>query len=762
MHPSLLSEERLNKALRILIAILIGGLPFVYSGITFQGYIIIKAAYFSTIVEVACIIYALIVWRNEKARPHMTLLHASVLVYVITQAVSTLWSVDVGLSFFGISTRREGFFTLLHLYALFLMVEYCMRKESVKQMLVTVSAVASSGIAILLISKSIGFWELNTMGNPTVMGMFLLVQLFVTLYRTASTKHHKKFFKVLAMLHMVGMILSGSRGVLLGFFITIILGVIILSRRKISLRARVVGGVLFILPILLYGILLGMRSTQFVQSNSTLQKITNVTFERSTLQTRLLFWKSGLAGFVQRPLLGYGRENFSSIYEAHYDPRIYKATFDSQWTDRSHNIFIDELINGGILGLLAFLGIAAAILLTLRKTYHAEKSFLPISLSFGIVSYGIAGFFELNSIEILVSVVIVLSLADNLRKKPIFIQELIPLFHKKSFRIMAIVTSVLFFFFSFFFFTVPSLKKSYATGKAHLALTQGNFEEFNTVYSTIVPSGFPFRHLVGEASALMSYDFALLVRAGKLSADVERKFLTPLSVLSKQAADSLPNDPKYLFFQAYLEYFSSLDGTLKTQVSLDTYKKLITQWPRRQLFLIAYAQALFANQQPSEARAAVEQAIALEKSALIPRWQLGVYYLADHQDDTGLKILDELVKDGLRLNALAGIGAAPQGIRLYADLALVHQRWAYARDLYEALSHTGSLSEEDYIRWAIAYKSLGETDKAKEKAFRAVELNPIHRSTAENLIKDLGINTSAALATNFVELPSPSVTTSHL
>lgn len=64
-------------------------------------------------------------------------------------------------------------------------------------------------------------------------------------------------------------------------------------------------------------------------------------------------------GFKEKPLLGWGQENFNLVFNKYYKPELYK---DEPWFDRVHSIFFDWLIAGGILGLLAYLSIPLALL----------------------------------------------------------------------------------------------------------------------------------------------------------------------------------------------------------------------------------------------------------------------------------------------------------------------------------------------------------------------------------------------------------------
>ena len=80
-------------------------------------------------------------------------------------------------------------------------------------------------------------------------------------------------------------------------------------------------------------------------------RILDVDLKTETFQTRLLLWKQAVEAFKERPILGWGPENFSAAFEKHYLPQF------EVWYDRAHSVYFDYLAETGILGLLSYLGI---------------------------------------------------------------------------------------------------------------------------------------------------------------------------------------------------------------------------------------------------------------------------------------------------------------------------------------------------------------------------------------------------------------------
>jgi tetratricopeptide (TPR) repeat protein len=99
-------------------------------------------------------------------------------------------------------------------------------------------------------------------------------------------------------------------------------------------------------------------------------------------------------GVKERPLLGYGQSNFNYVFNENYDPRLYAQ---EQWFDRAHNIFMDWLVTGGFLGLIAYLSIFGWCVwyLLIRPLIKKEDDAFNV-LERGVLLGILAGYFTHN------------------------------------------------------------------------------------------------------------------------------------------------------------------------------------------------------------------------------------------------------------------------------------------------------------------------------------------------------------------------------
>ena len=85
--------------------------------------------------------------------------------------------------------------------------------------------------------------------------------------------------------------------------------------------------------------------------------------QRPNSQARLGAWEAGLRAFAERPLLGWGPENFGAAYGRH------ASGFAARWVshDRAHNALVETAVTTGIPGLAAWLALWAATFVVLAR-----------------------------------------------------------------------------------------------------------------------------------------------------------------------------------------------------------------------------------------------------------------------------------------------------------------------------------------------------------------------------------------------------------
>ncbi len=351
--------------------------------------------------------------------------------FVLMFVLASIFALDPMAGFWSNFERGEGGFQMLHYYGLlFLLVLLFKTEEDWKKVFkVSLSAatlmifygiIANLGLAENFINPYNGsppssVWSAlsdarfqGSLGNPAYVAPYLLFSIFYTVYLWLGSKavQLKKIliYGGLVLFFTLFFFLGQTRATFigLGFGVVALLVYIIFSLP--SLRKWFVAVLLAVL--LLGGLGFYYKDSQFIKSLPG-GRVFNVSLKTQELNTRFWTWGSAWQGFLERPILGWGPENFSAVFDKYFDTRHYVPGRQTEtWFDRAHNSYLDYLSETGILGLLSYLGIFALLFWNLFAGKNVTNK--AVSPRPGTAE---PGFFQKGAIFALVSAYMVQNLA---------------------------------------------------------------------------------------------------------------------------------------------------------------------------------------------------------------------------------------------------------------------------------------------------------------------------------------------------------------
>jgi len=166
---------------------------------------------------------------------------------------------------------------------------------------------------------------------------------------------------------------TATRGAMLGLLAGIGLATILVAifeHEKKIIRNGAIG--ILVAVSLFVGGFIAMRDAQFVKDSPVLSRFAAISFTEKTTKSRFMVWNMAYEGFKERPMLGWGMENFNYVFNEYYNPKMYDQ---EQWFDRAHNVFFDWLIAGGLPALLAYISLfACAIYCIWRRAGESADS----------------------------------------------------------------------------------------------------------------------------------------------------------------------------------------------------------------------------------------------------------------------------------------------------------------------------------------------------------------------------------------------------
>ena len=345
-------------------------------------FITTKALYFRLVIEAALFFYLILIWRHPEYRPRWNLPVKAVWLYVGAVFLAAIFGVDFGTSFMGTVERGEGIVTLLHFAAYFTMLTGIFRtkEEWGNYLLFAVSVTAAVAIygflQILGLTGGVhqqGARISGTIGNAAFFAAYLLFGIFLSLFLLREAGRAAPFWQRVYLWSVFGFelvlfYLSQTRGAVLAVLIAVLIWAIwAMLRTDTPRRLRLAAGATIVVLLAGAAIVYAARSSDLVRNQSTLRRLTTISRSNITTQTRLLAWRASWQGLSDRPVLGYGYENYNVAFNKYFPPGIYMDSGSQIWFDRAHNIFFDITVTSGILGLAAYLGIFVAAGWTLLR-----------------------------------------------------------------------------------------------------------------------------------------------------------------------------------------------------------------------------------------------------------------------------------------------------------------------------------------------------------------------------------------------------------
>ncbi len=384
MIPAL---EKNDSRVLLLLKIILGlclVTPILISSSFLFPYTSVKAFAFRILVELAAVFYFYLALKYREFRPKLNVMTVAVLAFLASWVVVAIFGVNFYLSFWGNLERMLGIFGLAHFVAFFLMTSVVFGTEKGWTNLLKISVAVASIVGILAILQkftSLGVLipqvdrVYGTIGNAAFLASYLIFNIFFAgylLWQAASRRGAGRLIYLSSILIQVfALFLSGTRGAFLGLaggiLVFLIFSAIFFSSK--SARKYFIAGLALI--FVFGGALFLLRNTPFIQKNPALQRLVLFSLQDTTAQNRFILWSRAGAAWQEKPVFGWGRENYTVAINKYFDARLnpYEA-----WYDRAHNFIFDYGVAGGWLGLAAYLGVLGT-----SFYYLVWRFFVPLS-----------------------------------------------------------------------------------------------------------------------------------------------------------------------------------------------------------------------------------------------------------------------------------------------------------------------------------------------------------------------------------------------
>lgn len=603
--------------------------PLIVNFNFFFPFVAPKSLYFMAFSQIIFFSWLALIFINSKYRPKFNLLLLGLLIYLFSFTLSSIFGVNPSYSFWSKYERMSGLLMQLHLFGFFLALSFTFNEEDFKKIFAfSIILAIWAGIYAVYKVDNQTMRGGGYLGNESFLGTYLLFNCFFALYLVFKAKDvFKKIFLSCFLILLILLLLTGVNLKNLSFSEAIF--AILFKTGARAAKISLYGGLVFLflfwlvfskrkvlkilgISILLPSVILisfALYSIMFLPQSYFRQFLEK---EVGSFGGRFFVWEIAKKGFLEKPIFGWGPENFEYAFYKYYNPCFGTefCGYDT-WYDRAHNIVFDTLVATGILGLLSYLFLFFAIFILLWKNFaKGNFNFWP----FGIfVSLFIAYFIQNLTVFDMVSSFLMLFLSfafiASFEKKEDEEKE------KRAPNFRFVFLAIILFFVSFVYFIffpflsntalVSAIKKE-PSSKERIALYKK---------ATLLSSLGKFQIKQNFAQEIQSSISSLFSRQKDSSQFIPLGAKEELEISIKDLQDNIRQCSQdyrsYLMLGQLLTYFSIFDKT-KIIEAEKVLRKAIELSPKNQKGYWALAQNLFYQEKTEEALSLVQRTIDLE------------------------------------------------------------------------------------------------------------------------------------------------------
>ena len=363
--------------------------PLIMSANTIFPFIVGKALYSRTIIEIIFCLWIILVFIDNKYRPTISIIFLSILLYFIIVLITSFFGVNFSKSLWSTYERMQGIYDMLHWVGFILVITSVFKDWNDYKKIFIINCIIFSSVPILLflinfsnnisLSTSLTFGNTSYLSQYCVMSMFIACLLFIKQYET----NHK--FTIINLFYIISILINlpvlwyaASRASFLAVFVSLFMFSIVYMFAKSTKFIKYISYTcvsLVLISLIFFTVILFMDDLPFSEINYIVHKIKNTSIDNSINQ-RIVTIKASIDAFYDRPLAGWGLENYISAWG--YNIKYYTL----EVFDTAHNKLFDVLVASGIIGLVSYVGIWVIlffnVVVLFFRTKQLEQVFITV------------------------------------------------------------------------------------------------------------------------------------------------------------------------------------------------------------------------------------------------------------------------------------------------------------------------------------------------------------------------------------------------
>ncbi len=730
----------LSKITKLFLLSVIAIPPFIVSKSLFFPFITGKSYLFHLFVLIAFSLWMVLMAREPKYRPKLkNILVIAVSLLFIGLIIAGVSGVDPISSFFSNFERSAGIIQFGFWVLYFLMLISVLKTREDWQIFLSV-------FLIVGIFVSLGAWLHHktqprlsgTFGNPIYLAGFLLFAIgFATILLQEKTFLKRKFSYLKYLLYglilffFITLIFTETRGAYAGFGAGFALfsSLVFLFLRKEKKKLAIVSISVLTITLIFVGFIFINRESSFVRSHPLLKRATAVAdiWKSESSKERLLTWQTAIEAFTNRPILGWGPENFQAAFNKHYN---YRVGVVEPWFDRVHNQSLQYLVDGGILVFSLYLFLLFSAFYLVFKIFK-KKRLLAITLASILLAYIIQGLFVFDVFVIYLGLFLLLAFiyfeyqsiynpeSEEWRRK----EEV----YKNKLLVNFVLTVV--FLLSFFLLLetvwLPYRANSLAL-KYYAYLLNGKYEISQSFLEEALSINSPYSRFPIKKRAGWNFWSALK----RLKQEDIKKNIKPLTkvynLVTSELEEGIKSHPfdsqsYYILGEIYSSGYEKLGKQDALYKAETTFKKARNYSRYRIEYAEELSKILLLERKNKEAEDFIKNYVEDIKKTNpgdpFPYVVLGTFYVSDKKYDLAMNAYEKAKKGGYKL------WKDPSIFMYYLQAASNLKDYQKIVDVCQERLDNAGPNATTFFDLAVAYLKLGNKQKAKESFNKALELN---------------------------------------
>lgn len=378
----------------------------------FFPFVFPKLLFYRTVVEAALVLFLLqlvLDFYKSRTLPTFRYLRNPVFLFValffLSAAVSTVFAPNAFRAFFGNVERGEGLYGVLHYFVFLILSLFVFRKNdwfTFFKLLLGVSLISSFyawlqyatidefPFAFPPSGKPFEGQPGSFHGNPAFLASYLILSLgaaALVFWNSAKKSFWRYASGLIGLFSIATIFITAIRGAVLGLAVGLAFAlalVIFNENRKARKLLFLNTGVIMLLALIAFGLVFwSTKEAPFWLKVPGLNRITALSFDNPSVVTRLIGAEISWNAFLEKPVFGWGMENYNVAYNKHFDPSY--SFYAEDWFDRAHNRLADIAVMQGVFGLIAYLGLFVAMFVFIFKKRKTDELFARAAPALGAV-----------------------------------------------------------------------------------------------------------------------------------------------------------------------------------------------------------------------------------------------------------------------------------------------------------------------------------------------------------------------------------------